>query len=275
MVSCLSVGSPAGAGRARDGRAGGRHRGHHQLLPDAGAVMRRALWLRCAARPRDRRDRRPDGHRRNAVIHATTGQRTIGVETTAVLNQQVRASATEVDLADRLVAGDETALGEVFDQYGGFVHALAARVTGDRQAADDITQDVLVTMWERPARFDPHRGTLKAFLGTLAHRRAVDHIRREEARRRREEKVHAELGVTADSADTVLRTVASQLVRDAVATLPTAQRQALELAYFSGHTYRQVADVLGIPEGTAKSRLRLGLRHVADILHPELSERWA
>jgi RNA polymerase sigma factor (sigma-70 family) len=209
------------------------------------------------------------------VIHPTSGQRTIGVETTAVLNERVRASATEVDLADRLVAGDETALGEVFDQYGGFVRALAARVTGDRQAADDITQDVLVRLWEQPARFDPYRGTLKAFLGTLAHRRAVDHIRREEARRRREEKVHAEPRIAADSADTVLRTVASQLVRDAVAALPTTQRQALELAYFSGHTYRQVADALGIPEGTAKSRLRLGLRRVADTLHPDLSERWA
>ena len=71
------------------------------------------------------------------------------------------------------------------------------------------------------------------------------------------------------------RTMTAERVREAVALLPAAQRQALELAYFEGHTYRQVADVLGIPEGTAKSRLRLGLQRIAELLHPELSEQWA
>ena len=79
----------------------------------------------------------------------------------------------------------------------------------------------------------------------------------------------------ADLADAVLRGVVSERVHAAVALLPPAQREALELAYFQGRTYRQVADELGIPEGTAKSRLRLGLQRIAELLRPELSEQWA
>jgi RNA polymerase sigma-70 factor (ECF subfamily) len=81
--------------------------------------------------------------------------------------------------------------------------------------------------------------------------------------------------ISPDLADAAMATYASQRVRHAVSGLPETQRQALELAYFHGHTYRQVADLLGIPEGTAKSRLRLGLQRIADVLHPELSEQWA
>ncbi len=85
----------------------------------------------------------------------------------------------------RLVAADPTALAEVFDQYASFVFGLARRVIGDARAAEDVTQEVFVAVWERPDVFDPDRGTLRRGLPTLAHRRAVDDVRREEARRRR------------------------------------------------------------------------------------------
>ena len=182
---------------------------------------------------------------------------------------------TEQALVDRLGRGDETALGDLYDRYAAFVHGLALRVLRDRGAAEDVTQDVFVAMWENPHRFDASRGTLRSFLGTLTHRRSVDLVRREEARRRRELRTSMEPQVHPDLADSALRGFASERVRAALAVLPPAQREALELAYFHGRTYRQVADDLGIPEGTAKSRLRLGLQRIAELLRPELSEQWA
>jgi RNA polymerase sigma-70 factor (ECF subfamily) len=156
------------------------------------------------------------------------------------------------------------------------VYALAARTLADRHAAEGVTQEVFVSLWEHPERIQPGRGTLRGFLGTVTHRRAVDIIRREEARKRREERAGPE-GAAAppDMAEGVIRSDTSGRVRQALDRLPEAQRRALELAYFHGHTYRQVAAVLGIPEGTAKSRLRLALARIAEILQPELSERWA
>jgi RNA polymerase sigma factor (sigma-70 family) len=189
--------------------------------------------------------------------------------------ERQRGTWAERSLVERLRAGDETALEELYDQLGGFVYGLAVKVVGDKQVAEDVTQDVFVAIWEEPGRIDVDRGTLRGLLGTMAHRRSVDAIRREEARRRRENRSWLEPRTAPDLADAAMATYASQRVRHAVARLPEAQRQALELAYFQGHTYRQVADLLGIPEGTAKSRLRLGLQRIADVLHPELSEQWA
>jgi RNA polymerase sigma-70 factor (ECF subfamily) len=192
-----------------------------------------------------------------------------------VTDRPALAAQSERLLGRRLCAGDESALGEVYDQYSSFVFGLALRVIGDRAAAEDVAQDIFVGLWERPERFEPDRGSLRAYLGTLTHRRSVDLIRREEARRRRETKTTSERVVERPSDDDALARVASDEVRHAVASLPPAQREAVELAYFHGHTYRQVASALGIPEGTAKSRLRLALARVAELLTPDLSEQWA
>lgn len=181
----------------------------------------------------------------------------------------------EQALVARLCDGDEAALGDLYDLYAGFVHGLALRIIRDKHAAEDVTQEVFVAIWENPQRFDAERGTLRGFIGTMTHRRSVDLVRREEARRRRETRTSTEPAISPDLAEAAMRTYASEKVRDAVALLPEAQRRTLELAYFHGHTYRQVADELGIPEGTAKSRLRLGLQRIAELLRPELSEQWA
>jgi RNA polymerase sigma factor (sigma-70 family) len=186
------------------------------------------------------------------------------------MEERARRSAAERALARRLRASDESALTELYDAYSAFVFGLAVRVIGDRAAAEDVTQDVFVGLWSQPDRFDPDRGSLRAFLGTLAHRRSVDVIRSEEARRKREDKTSAEPTFTPDVDDQALRSVTARTVRIAVAQLPVAQREALELAYFDGCTYRQVGERLGIPEGTAKSRLRLALHRIAELLDPEL-----
>jgi len=198
------------------------------------------------------------------------------VEGTLLMEHRAPGRFAERTLVQRMVAGDETALAELYDGYSGFVFGLALRVLGNRTAAEDVTQEVFLSFWERPERFDDARGSLRAFLGTLTHRRSVDHIRREEARKRRETRTTSSNALPVPSVDdSALTTVTSERVREAVAELPPAQREALELAYFKGHTYRQVADLLGIPEGTAKSRLRLALQRIAEALEPEVTEQWA
>ncbi len=187
--------------------------------------------------------------------------------------RDVRPSQWERTTRDRLVAGEDAALSEIYDQYASFVYGLALRVLGDARAAEDVSQDVFVSVWERPGAFDPDRGSLRTWLGTLAHRRSVDHVRREEARRRRAIKDAARPETTPDVEEMAIALVTAERVRDALATLPDNQRRAIQLAYFGGKTYRQVAEVLGIPEGTAKSRLRLGLRRIADTLDAETVAR--
>ncbi len=183
--------------------------------------------------------------------------------------RDVRPSQWERTTRDRLIAGEEGALNEVYDQYSSFVYGLALRVIGEARAAEDVSQDVFVAVWERAGAFDPDRGSLRTWLGTLAHRRAVDHVRREEARRRRAIRDAARPVSTPDVEEMALALVTAERVRSALETLPDEQRRAIQLAYFGGKTYRQVAEVLGVPEGTAKSRLRLGLRRVADVIETE------
>jgi RNA polymerase sigma factor (sigma-70 family) len=132
-----------------------------------------------------------------------------------------------------------------------------------------VSQDVFVGLWERPDAFDPDRGSLRSWLGTVTHRRAVDHVRREEARRRRAERAAGRISVTPDVDEMATALVTAERVRAALDVLPADQRTAIQLAYFGGRTYRDVARILGIPEGTAKSRLRLALKKVATVLESE------
>ena len=183
----------------------------------------------------------------------------------------VDAASGEWELAvrDRLVARDQSALCDLYDQFGSYVFGLAARVIGDRHAAEDVTQEVFLSLWERPDAFDPARGRLRTFLGTLAHRRAVDVVRREEARRRRAARDAATTMPIPDVGELAMAIVTAEQVRAEVNRLPDEQRAAIELAYFGGRTYRQVAKELGIPEGTAKSRMRLGLGRIAQALEAQ------
>ena len=183
-------------------------------------------------------------------------------------------SSWERDVRDRLVAGDDSALCELYDQFSSFVFGLAARVTADRRAAEDVTQEVFVRVWERPDAFDPDRGSMRSWLGTLAHRRAVDFVRREEASRRRAQREAALVVTPPDIEEMATSLAVAERVRCAVDALPEDQRAAVRLAYFGGKTYRQVAEALGIPEGTAKSRLRIGLQRMASMLEREGLRSW-
>lgn len=187
-----------------------------------------------------------------------------------------RPTDWEIAVRARLSAGEEAALGEAYEQYASFVFGLAQRVIGDGRAAEDVSQEVFLHLWQHPDAFDPDRGSLRTWLGTLTHRRSVDFVRREEARRRRAQREASRRPVSIPDVDEMATAlVTAERVRAALDVLPPEQRACIDLAYFGGRTYRQVAETLGIPEGTAKSRLRLGLRRVAEELEGEGLEQWA
>ena len=181
----------------------------------------------------------------------------------------VVTEADEIVVA-RLRAGDETALGELFDRYGPFVFGLARRVTGSRDLAEDVTQEVFTTLWRRPDRFDESRGSLRTFLGVMARRRAIDLVRSESRRTQRECRHQALEADDSSVGDEVDACAVGQVVRAAIATLPPDQRTAVELAYLAGHSQREVATLLGIPVGTAKSRLRLAHARLGKLLAPSV-----
>ena len=176
-------------------------------------------------------------------------------------------------LVARIAAGDDEALAEAFDRYAPLVYGLARRVTSDSTIAEEIVQDVFTALWSHPDRFDPARGSLRAFLGVQAHRRGIDAIRRDSSRTAREDRyehLSPRYDTTPDSE--VESSSLRDLVRDAVGRLPAEQRQVIELAYFGGYTQRELANVLGIPEGTAKSRLRLAQHKLGAWLAPQALE---
>lgn len=153
----------------------------------------------------------------------------------------------------------QDALAEAYRRHGGAVFALARRVLGDRDRAEDVTQVVFSLLWDHAERFDPERGSLRSYLLTLAHRRAVDAARAEGRRRQREERLASMAEAPYDIEHEVGDLVVAADVRRALAQLSVGERQAIEMAYFGGHTYREVAALLGEPEGTIKSRIRNGL----------------
>jgi len=158
----------------------------------------------------------------------------------------------------------EDALAEAYRRHAGAVFALARRVTSDSVLAEEVVQEVYLRLWNAPDKFDPERGSLRSYLLAQAHGRSVDLLRSESSRRRREQ-TDARKTATAgyDVEHEVWDLTVADRVKQAVAVLPVDERRAIELAYFGGHTYREVAVMLDQPEGTVKSRIRAGMRRLA------------
>lgn len=191
----------------------------------------------------------------------------------------IPASVREVGDADallaaRLAAGDHTALAEVFDRLAPAVYGGALRVLGHHAGAQDVVQDVFVELWRHPGRYDPGAGPLRAYLAMQARHRAVDLIRSELRRAARQERSgRLDPGRAVPSpAEQVVASEAAATVRAAIEQLPEGQRRIIELAYFQGLTCREAALAAGIPEGTAKSRLRLALAKLETVLDRQLLE---
>ena len=185
-----------------------------------------------------------------------------------------RVGGPDALLAARLTAGDDLALAEVFDRLAPAVYRTALRVTGESAAAQDVVQDVFVELWRHPGRYDPAVGALQTYLTVLARHRAVDLVRSELRRIARQERHHrlAPRPPSPSPGEEVAAAEAAGLVREAVQRLPGEQRRVVELAYFHGLSCREVALAAGIPEGTAKSRLRLALAKLELLLDRQLLE---
>lgn len=180
-------------------------------------------------------------------------------------------------LLARVQAGDDSALALVYDEHAGLVFGLARRVIRDEELARDITQEVFAHFWEKPDRVDLSRGSLRSYLAVLAHRRAVDEVRRHEARSRAESASASGAPETEDGpesrvADAAARSWRGKRLAQLLGALPDEQRAAVQLAYYEGLTYVQVATKLGIPEGTAKYRLRAALTRLRTLLADEADE---
>ncbi len=161
----------------------------------------------------------------------------------------------------------EDALAELFRRHAPAVLSLARRVTGDAGTAEDVVQEVFLRLWNQPDRFDPGRGSLRSYLLAQAHSRAVDIVRSRAARARREEReARAAANAGYDLEREVWDLAVADQVAQALASLPTEERAAIELAYYDGHTYREVATILSQPEGTVKSRIRNGMRRMRSSL---------
>jgi RNA polymerase sigma-70 factor (ECF subfamily) len=185
-----------------------------------------------------------------------------------------RVESTDSVLAARLGAGDERALAEIVDAHGSAVYRAALTVVGSEASAQDVVQDVFVDVWCHPQRFDATLGTFRTYLTLCARHRALDVLRSELRRAGREDK-HLRLlpePREAAPAERLADAETASAVRAAVRSLPPDQREVVELAYFGGLSYRDVARKVGIPEGTAKSRVRLALARLETVLDRSLME---
>ncbi len=175
--------------------------------------------------------------------------------------------ASDAQLVTSIARYSEVALAEVYRRHGGAVYGLAKRVLHNPTDAEDVTQDVFLRLWNQPDRFDPGRGSLRSFLLAQAHGRAVDAVRSSSSRRLREARDAMRTAESAyDMQHEVWDLAVAEQVAQAMGELPEEERQAIELAYFGGRTYREVATLMNQPEGTVKSRIRNGMRRMRAVL---------
>ena len=179
----------------------------------------------------------------------------------------------DLDLAGLLTLvarGDHRAFERVYGELAGPVYGVARHVLRDPAQSEEIAQEVLLEVWRTASRFDPARGSAAAWVMTIAHRRAVDRVRSENAGSRREQKVAPDLLRGGDDvAEVVAATLDGQRVRRCLDGLTALQRESIELAYYGGYTYPQVAQLLGAALGTVKTRIRDGMIRMRDCLGVE------
>jgi RNA polymerase sigma-70 factor (ECF subfamily) len=171
------------------------------------------------------------------------------------------------ELLGRVALGDRDAFARLYDLVSPAVFGIAVRVVRDRAQAQEVAQEALVELWRTAARYDRSRGSAMAWALTIAHRRAVDRVRSETASRERAAR-SARLDLTEDEPanEVAEANLDRQRVRNALDTLTAAQRQSIELAYYGGYTYPEVASLLQLPLGTVKTRIRDGLIRLRDAM---------
>ena len=176
---------------------------------------------------------------------------------------------SDESLLARVASGDDDALGSLYDRFGRVSYGLALRILRDERLAEDAVQDAFIAVWRQAASFRPERANARTWVLTFVHRRAVDLVRREE--RRRAEPLEPESepasGTAAEAAELRAR---REAVQRALAQLPEEQRRPIELAYYGGLSQSELAERLGEPLGTIKSRMFTGLKRLRELLGTEL-----
>jgi RNA polymerase sigma-70 factor (ECF subfamily) len=174
---------------------------------------------------------------------------------------------SDVDLLlGRVARGDAQAFEKLYDELSAVVFGLARRVVRDPARAEDVTQEVFLEVWRKAARFDSSLGKAKTWVLTIAHRRAVDAVRRSESQKRQDLRTAPDEVSHDQPADTLIRTEEHGAVRRCMDTLTDLQLESVRLAYFNGYTYNEVATLLDKPLPTIKTRMRDGLIRLRDCL---------
>jgi RNA polymerase sigma-70 factor, ECF subfamily len=177
----------------------------------------------------------------------------------------------DAELLAQIARGDETALGALYDRHVRLIFAIALRITGDRETAEEVVQDVFQHIWISARAYSAERGGATSWLSAITRHRAIDitRSRRERARAREETLDPLTHGGETPPPDQEVDTrLLREQIRSALSTLPANQRQAIELAYYGGLTRAEIAQATGEPLGTVKTRLRLGLTKLRDLIHP-------
>jgi RNA polymerase sigma factor (sigma-70 family) len=184
------------------------------------------------------------------------------------------AHLSDEALVALVARSDDGALAALYDRFGRVAYGLALRIVRDRALAEDVVQEAFLTVWRNAHRFVPERAKASSWILTFVHRRAVDLVRREERRRTEplpETPLEAESPATEEEAWLRLR---RERVQEALRSLPDQQREAIELAYFGGFTQSELAERLGEPLGTIKSRMFTGLARLRELLADNELEQW-
>jgi RNA polymerase sigma factor (sigma-70 family) len=182
-----------------------------------------------------------------------------------------RSGSEDEDLLRRIRAGDARALDELYDRFRRPAFALARRILADDALAEDVLQEVFLSVWRDPSAYERGRGSVASWLLAVVHHKAVDAVRREESHRRRQARAEDDLVLSAptqttDVEDAAWQRLVAERVRTALHGLPAPQREALTLAYYGGYTQREVAALTHTPMGTVKTRMLAGMRRLHDTL---------
>ncbi len=178
----------------------------------------------------------------------------------------------DLELAEALAAGEVDAMAQLYDRYGTLAYSVSVRILGDPGKAEDVVQDAFLKLWHSASRFDSHRGSLRTWVITAVRNRSIDYLRGRSAHERQEREIPMETeacGAGSDPWREVAASIERDAIRDALASLPAEQRQAVELAYFGGYSHREIAEMIRVPLSTVKGRMRLALEK----LHSHLQVR--
>ncbi len=168
------------------------------------------------------------------------------------------------DLISLVETGDAEAFATLYERHSRAAYSLAYRMMGERQASEDLTQDAFIKVWRGAGSYRSERGSVRTWILSIVHNRGIDQLRSHASRRRTQDKIEASAARSqpSDAFAETWRNAQREQVREALSTLPEEQLKILELAYFSGYTHVEIADLLGLPLGTVKGRMRLGLKKI-------------